>query len=193
MVLLPLYSLGAAQPGPEGRLTLGTDGNFYGMTSTGIERSHLPNGTVFKITPTGGLTKLYSFSATNGMFPSLGLTLGPDGDFYGTTTSGGTNGNSTIFEVTSTGVLTTLYTGGVHAAQQLAQSDRFYANWRDAFSYDRRRSSQRALLRACAGQCRPISGKRRDTCSGFCKRRSFVRNRAPKPFGASIAGGKLLL
>ena len=40
---------------------------------------------------------------------------GSDGDFYGTTSSGGTNGdNGTVFKITSAGALTSLYsfTGG---------------------------------------------------------------------------------
>ena len=48
-------------------------------------------GTVFKITPSGTLTTLYSFCAqsgcTDGEFPLAGLVQDTNGDFYGTTTS----------------------------------------------------------------------------------------------------------
>jgi len=44
---------------------------------------------VFKITPGGKLTTLYSFDNVHGTYPSGGLTLGSDGNLYGTTTGGG--------------------------------------------------------------------------------------------------------
>ena len=46
---------------------------------------------------------------TNGVQPEAGLTLGPDGSFYGTTRDGGTNNSGTIFKVTPDGVLTFLF------------------------------------------------------------------------------------
>jgi uncharacterized repeat protein (TIGR03803 family) len=46
---------------------------------------------------------------TNGVRPEAGLTLGPDGNFYGTTRDGGTNSFGTIFKVTPDGVLTFLF------------------------------------------------------------------------------------
>ncbi len=49
-------------------------------------------GTVFKITPSGTLTTLYSFASvlTDGN-PLAGLVQGSDGNFYGTTVDGGAN------------------------------------------------------------------------------------------------------
>jgi len=55
--------------GPAGPLVQGTDGNFYGTTSSG---GAYGNGTVFKITPRGTLTTLHSFDQTDG----AGLTPG---------------------------------------------------------------------------------------------------------------------
>ena len=108
--------------GPNGQqptyesLVQGTDGNLYGTTpSVG------PNGygTVFKMTPSGTLTTIYSFgdennSFPNGNAPSAGLVLGTDGNFYGTTIEGGSStlcsgGCGTVFKVTSSGVLATLH------------------------------------------------------------------------------------
>jgi uncharacterized repeat protein (TIGR03803 family) len=72
------------------------------------------NGTVFNITTNGVLTTLLFFNGTNGANPALGLTLGNDGLFYGTTVYGGTNytgtytGNGTVFKITTNGDLTTL-------------------------------------------------------------------------------------
>jgi len=93
----------------------GTDGNFYGTTSGGGTHSEL--GTIFKITPTGTLTTLYNFCAlnncTDGINPYFGVIQASDGNFYGTTFSGGSNalnGYGTIFKITPAGALTTLYT-----------------------------------------------------------------------------------
>ena len=89
-------------------LTLGNDGNFYGTTSEGgITTSAwiYGMGTVFQVTTNGTLATLVSFSGTNGVFPQAGLTLGTDGNFYGTTYEGGiTNytsayGMGTVFRV----------------------------------------------------------------------------------------------
>jgi uncharacterized repeat protein (TIGR03803 family) len=42
--------------------------------------------------------------------PFAGLALGNDADFYGTTSSGGANGQGgTVFKITTTGALTPLY------------------------------------------------------------------------------------
>jgi uncharacterized repeat protein (TIGR03803 family) len=98
---------------PFGALVQGTDGNFYGTTQQGGNASG--NGTVFKITPSGSLTTLYTFcSQTNcadGSQPYDGLVQGTDGNFYGATTAGGdANGDGTVFKITPSGSLTTLYT-----------------------------------------------------------------------------------
>jgi uncharacterized repeat protein (TIGR03803 family) len=94
-------------------LVRATNGNFYGTTSNG----GLPTsaGTVFKITPSGTLTTLYSFCAqincTDGADPLAPLVQATDGDFYGTTCCGGVNGPyGTIFKITPSGTLATLYT-----------------------------------------------------------------------------------
>ncbi|MGA3079139.1 MAG: choice-of-anchor tandem repeat GloVer-containing protein [Bryobacteraceae bacterium] len=72
-------------------------------------------GTVFKITPSGALTTLYSFcsqtNCTDGQYPSVALVQAISGDFYGTTDNGGANGyyGGTIFKIARSGTLTTLY------------------------------------------------------------------------------------
>jgi uncharacterized repeat protein (TIGR03803 family) len=94
---------------PTAGLVQGADGNFYGTTFYGGVRSY---GTVFKITPSGVLTTLHSFctetGCPDGAGPSAGLVQANNGDFYGTTDSGG-NGYGTIFKMTSSGALTTLH------------------------------------------------------------------------------------
>ena len=106
---------------PSGQLVEATDGNFYGTTEEGganeAECSGYGCGTVFKITPSGTLTTLYSFctqrSCLDGEFPEAGLVQATDGNLYGTTVGGGTSncdvGCGTIFRITPSGTLTTLY------------------------------------------------------------------------------------
>ncbi len=53
------------------------------------------------------LTSLVSFDGTNENLPN-GLTLGKDGNFYGTTFEGGSNGLGTIFKLSPKGTITTL-------------------------------------------------------------------------------------
>ena len=87
------------------------NGDFYGTTYNGGANSY---GTVFKITPRGALTTLYSFCAqsgcTDGQYPYAGLVQATTGDFYGTTYfGGGANNGGTVFKITPSGTLTTLY------------------------------------------------------------------------------------
>jgi uncharacterized repeat protein (TIGR03803 family) len=79
---------------PASELIIGKDGNFYGTTPYGgpLYAKGPPEqgfGTVFKLTPSGALTSLFSFSGTNGAQPYAGLTQGSDGCFYGATRFGG--------------------------------------------------------------------------------------------------------
>jgi len=91
---------------PYAALTQGNDGNLYGTTSYGGSGG---GGTVFKVTPNGTLTTLYSFTgASDGASPRAGLALGNDGNFYGTTSSGGSGGWGTMFKASTNGTLTTL-------------------------------------------------------------------------------------
>jgi uncharacterized protein (TIGR03437 family) len=96
--LTTLYSFTGLNDGyaPLARLIQATDGNFYGTTSSA---GGTAQGTVFKITPSGTLTTLHSFTGTDGSFPAAGLTEGTDGNVYGTTSSGGSNGDGTVFKL----------------------------------------------------------------------------------------------
>jgi uncharacterized repeat protein (TIGR03803 family) len=95
---------------PYAGLVQATNGNFYGTTALGGANGY---GTVFKITPAGELTTLYSFCAetncTDGTYPYAGLAQATNGNFYGTTFLGGANDDGTVFEITPGGKLTTVY------------------------------------------------------------------------------------
>jgi uncharacterized repeat protein (TIGR03803 family) len=120
-----LYSFGNVPSGVlgPGALFQGSDGNFYGISSGGGSGGggtllFTGNGTVFKITPAGEETILYYFGsyAGDGENPAS-LIQGSDGNFYGTTSHGGTDGVGTVFKLTPEGVETILYsfTGGKDA------------------------------------------------------------------------------
>jgi len=104
-----VYFDGSNGSDPWAVLAQGTDGNLYGTTETGGAGCS-PNGcgTVFKITPSGVLTTLYSFCAQGvcrtGKLPEAGLILATDGNFYGTTSTGkfGTRYGE-VFRITPTG------------------------------------------------------------------------------------------
>jgi|HubBroStandDraft_1064217.scaffolds.fasta_scaffold01188_2 uncharacterized repeat protein (TIGR03803 family) len=96
--------------GPLG-LVQAAGGEFYGTTNGG--GANLA-GTVFKITPSGKLTTLYTFcsegpACADGATPWAGLIEAEDGNFYGTTSAGGAYGGGTVFQITPAGTLTTLY------------------------------------------------------------------------------------
>ena len=88
----------------------GLDGNFYGTTIFG---GAYGSGTVFKLTPAGVLTTLYSFCAqsgcVDGSLPESQLLQATDGNLYGTTSSGGASDEGTIFRITPSGTFKTLY------------------------------------------------------------------------------------
>jgi uncharacterized repeat protein (TIGR03803 family) len=104
-----------------GTLVQGTNGNVY-TTSTfgGVVGDYPTEGTVFSMSTTGALSSEYTFYADqsdlgpNGFSPYSGLTLGTDGNFYGTTIGGGVingaNAFGTVFKIDPQGNLTTLYT-----------------------------------------------------------------------------------
>jgi uncharacterized repeat protein (TIGR03803 family) len=100
-----------------GGLVQGSDGNFYGTTAgmSNSPSSILP-GIVFKITPEGALTTLaapFNYQEWPGT-----LIQASDGNFYGTTSSGGSQGFGTVFQITAEGRFTTLLefncTNGAH-------------------------------------------------------------------------------
>lgn len=84
---------------PNSRLLQASDGNFYGGTQYGGTNGG--NGTIFRVTPEGSLTVLYSFSGpSHGFGPITELIQGSDGNFYGGSTFGGPYGRGSVFRLT---------------------------------------------------------------------------------------------
>jgi uncharacterized repeat protein (TIGR03803 family) len=115
-------------------LTLGADGNFYGVTSKGGTSG---KGTFFKITPSGAATVLYSFAGgtMDGASPQGSLKLASDGNFYGMSFEGGTLGFGTVYKISPTGAEMVLHsfagtpTDGAYPTGSLNQGSdgNFYA------------------------------------------------------------------
>ena len=101
-----LYSFVNGPPGtgimPFG-LVQGSDGNFYGTTGGGGNNHNCQGGcgTIFEITPLGALTTLYTFDGNDGSAPHGELVQGADGNFYGTTSGGGSAGDGTVFSLSA--------------------------------------------------------------------------------------------
>jgi uncharacterized repeat protein (TIGR03803 family) len=82
---------------PQGTLAIDSNGNLFGTT----EHGGIGNfGTVFEVPhSSGAITSLLSFNSTDAGFPQAGLLLNSSGALFGTTISGGSNGDGTVFEL----------------------------------------------------------------------------------------------
>jgi uncharacterized repeat protein (TIGR03803 family) len=102
---------------PEGDLVDGLDGYLYGTTMKGGASNR---GTIYRLSTSGQHQVIYSFPGLGqfrngvainetGSDPRAGLTLGPDGYFYGTAYQGGEHGYGTVFRVSRDGELVVLH------------------------------------------------------------------------------------
>ncbi len=101
-VVLYSFAGGADGANPIAGLAMDNLGNLYGTTSTGgISNA----GTVFKVSPTGKHTVLYSFgqAVNDGSTPVAGVTLDPKGNLYGTTSLAGSSGYGMVFQLKPSG------------------------------------------------------------------------------------------
>jgi uncharacterized repeat protein (TIGR03803 family) len=89
---------------PSGSLIQGSDGFFYGTSSSGGSNN---TGMVFKVSTAGDVTVIYSFPSSS--YSRSGVIKGSDGYLYGTSGGDGTYGYGTIYKLSTTGTLTTLY------------------------------------------------------------------------------------
>ncbi|MGA8877158.1 MAG: choice-of-anchor tandem repeat GloVer-containing protein, partial [Candidatus Korobacteraceae bacterium] len=74
---------------PTAGLTIGGAGTFYGTAGIGGSKG---GGVAFKLAQRGSgwtLTPLYDFALDANYLPAAGLTIGPGGALYGTTTNDG--------------------------------------------------------------------------------------------------------
>ena len=101
-------SQGTGQGGAPNQILQAYDGNYYGSTPAG---GTYGAGSVFRLTPQGTFTTLYSFNGADNTQPYSGeqLTIGPDGALYGVGFEGGADGYGVVFKLTLAGVYTELY------------------------------------------------------------------------------------
>jgi uncharacterized repeat protein (TIGR03803 family) len=86
---------------PFGHVSRAPNGDLYGMTSRGGSDADV--GTIFRLTPGGTLTTIHvfpGFPSTDGAVPQSGLTLGPDGNLYGSARGGGSFDAGVILRLT---------------------------------------------------------------------------------------------
>lgn len=107
--LTVLHSFGGGADGqyPYAGVVLDSSGNIYGTTGGDSAKTW---GTVFKISPSGTETVLYSFQGgTDGAVPMAPVVLDSSGNLYGTTFYGGA-GYGVVYKVGPNGGETVLYT-----------------------------------------------------------------------------------
>src|SRR5436309_5957959 len=118
--LFVLHSFPPSNPAnPKAPLIRASDGNFYGTTESG---GAFNSGTVFKMAPDGTVTLLHAFaSGVDGANPVAALVEAMDGNFYGTTPTGGSSGAGIAFKITPGGAMTILhaFTGGADGANPM--------------------------------------------------------------------------
>jgi uncharacterized repeat protein (TIGR03803 family) len=121
---------------PQAGVVFGADGALYGTTVFGGTGGL---GTVYRLGLglVSVLTTLHEFGTVDsdnknvgGALPFAALLLGPDGNFYGTSTNGGAGGNGTIFRMTRTGVFTVLHDFGSSTARGEPNADGKYSSYR---------------------------------------------------------------
>ncbi len=106
-----LYSFtGGADGGfPVSAVTVDSGGNIYGTTRNYGDAT-CRCGTVFKIDTTGTFSVIHAFTGgTDGKNPLQGLIADSSGNFYGTTSAGGSSGDGTVFKIDSSGTESILY------------------------------------------------------------------------------------
>jgi uncharacterized repeat protein (TIGR03803 family) len=98
---------------PTASLVQASNGVLWGVASQG---GAFGNGTVFNVTTTGVFNVVHTFTETGlspvheGVHPETRLDVGPDGNFYGTTTNGGASGSfGVVFRMTPAGAITVLH------------------------------------------------------------------------------------
>jgi uncharacterized repeat protein (TIGR03803 family) len=92
---------------PFASLILDSSGNLYGTTYAGGAYGF---GTIFKLSPGGQETVLYSFIGQPDAGNPVGrLLMDKQGNLYGTTSFGGTFGNGAVYELSASGTESLLY------------------------------------------------------------------------------------
>lgn len=100
-----LYAFSGGTDGstPYSTLTFDHAGNLYGTTYNG---GAYGAGAVYELSPSSDgwkETVLFSFNGANGYGPYSGVIFDAEGNLYGTTANGGTEGNGTVYKLKRSG------------------------------------------------------------------------------------------
>ena len=116
LTLLSDFSSSPSLAGAVGTLSgliQATDGNLYGTAEDGGANG---DGFIFRVTLSGAVTVLYSFSASTdgGASPGPhGVIQATDGNLYGITSQGGVDGDGTVYRLTLPAASPTITSGGI--------------------------------------------------------------------------------
>ena len=107
LTVLHVFESSGDGVGPMGTLVRDAQGNLYGTASTGGANLR---GAVFKVTPSGKESLVYSFrGGQDGSYPLSNLIQDAAGNFYGTTSAGGSANGGVVFKLTPNGNETVLH------------------------------------------------------------------------------------
>jgi len=102
-----VYTFGSGGAGPDSVLLKDAEGDLYGTAATGA--GYQEDGVIYKLTPGGDQTVVYTFSGADGRDPFGDLIRDKEGTFYGVTIFGGAHDDGTVFKLDTKGHETVLY------------------------------------------------------------------------------------
>ncbi len=97
------FNAGGSLQYPIGPITQGRNGTLYGTTQS------MEYGSIFSLRLNGDVTATFAFDQADGEIPYTGITLGTDGNFYGTTELGGASNYGVLFQLAPDGAETVLH------------------------------------------------------------------------------------
>lgn len=111
-------------------LTLGQDGDLYGVTGRGGLGTY-PDGIIFRLNPVNSKFEiLHKFDGKNGALPFSALLQASDGNFYGTTRFYGAPQNGgTLFKITPQGSFSLMHSFRVQPDQPHEPSSELIQTW----------------------------------------------------------------
>ncbi|MBD0254257.1 MAG: T9SS type A sorting domain-containing protein [Cytophagales bacterium] len=174
---------------PAGSLVQNTDGAFYGLTYSGGTTGY---GTLFRITTGGSFSVLHHLDGSSqGSFPVANLVQGTDGNYYGTTSAGGTTNHGTVFRTCTNGSYAVLYSldrtahGGAPRGN-LAQGvdGAFYGTTSEGGS-----NAAGTIFRITAGGALSVLRHLSSSADGRTPRAGLVRGTDGAFYGTTYGGG----
>jgi uncharacterized repeat protein (TIGR03803 family) len=163
------------------------DGNYYGVA----QNASASSGYIYRVTPSGDLTKLYGFPSGTFMgYFAVALLEAGDGDLYGAVPNGGANGTGAIYKVALSGEYKTLYSfpkGNLGGPSALIEGSN--GNLYGATLGDVKKTGYSQLFRIDkAGQFSVVYSMSNVRSDGACQC-SLVLGNDGLIYGSAVAGG----